>query len=71
MGENSKRDPEDFRTVARTTANTGSGLMAVSQLDRLSGFGQIDAGPANIGLEPDACDSVFDVVLDLIFSIFR
>ena len=62
---------EDFKTLARTTANVGSGLVAVSQLDGLSGFDQIDVGPANIGLEPDVCDGVFDVLLDLIFSIFR
>ena len=68
MGENSKRDPEDFRTVARTTANVGSGLVAV---DGLSGLDQIDIGPADIGLELDGCDSVFDVLLDLIFSIFH
>jgi hypothetical protein len=46
---------EDFKTVARTTANVGSGLVAV---DGLTGFDQIDIGPADIGLEPDACDSV-------------
>jgi hypothetical protein len=59
---------EDFKTVARTTANVGSGLVA---LDGLSGSNQSDIGPADIGLEPDACDSVFDVLLEFVFSIFR
>lgn len=58
---------EDFKTVARTTANVGSGLVAV---DGLSGFDQIDIGPADIGLEPDACDSVIGGVLEVVFSIF-
>ena len=64
-------ESEDFETVARTTAAVGSGLVAVTPQDGLSGFDQIDIGPADIGLELDGCDSVFDVLLDLIFSIFR
>jgi hypothetical protein len=57
---------EDSKTVARTTANVGSGLVAV---DGLSGFDQIDIGPADISLELDGCDSVFDVLLEFVFSI--
>lgn len=64
-------ESDDLKTVARTTANVGSGLVAVSQLDGLSGFDQIDIGLADTGLELDGCDSVFDVLLDLIFSIFH
>lgn len=64
-------ESEDFKTVARTTANVGSGLVAVTQLDGLSGLGQIDVGPADIGLELDGCHSIFDCVLHLLFSIFN
>jgi hypothetical protein len=64
-------ESEDFRTVATTTANVGSGLVAVTQLDGLSGLGQIDVGPADIGLELDGCNSIFDCVLHLLFSIFN
>jgi len=63
-------ESEDLKTIARTVSAVGSGLVAVTPQNGLSGFDQIEVGPADIGLELDRCDSVFNVLLELVFSIF-
>ena len=61
-------ESEDLKTVAKTTAAVGSGLVAVTPQNGLSGFDQIEVDPDAVGLAVDGCDSFFDGVLGLVFS---
>jgi hypothetical protein len=63
-------ESEDLKTVKRTVAAVGSGLVAVTPQNGQSGFDQIEVGPDAVGVGVDGCDSFFDGVLGLVFSIF-
>jgi hypothetical protein len=62
-------ESEDPKTVESTVAAVGSVIVRVTPQGGVNGFDQIEVGPDEIGIGFDGCDSVFDVLLELIVSI--